>query len=171
VRLRTAGLMFAAGLLVLSGCGSEDGSLDRPATERQVGRAVAKVVTPPVAATSCTGALPLEQGRTFTCQVKLGAGAGTLRASVLQTDDDGALEVEPLDAVLSDAQVARQLKASLNDQFGRSFQVDCGDEGQTVRRPGSTSSCTARDQTSRRKVAVTVEDASGSLSFEVQGEA
>lgn len=153
---------------VLAGCSDDASTLDRPATERSVGRAVAAEVAPPVAATTCAGPLTAGQGERFTCQVRLGAGAGTLEVRVRQVDDDATLEVTPTAAVRSDAELAEALRAQLRQQFDRSFQVDCGDAGPTVRPPDSVLACTARDRTSRRTVDVRIIDEDGTLSFTVR---
>ena len=96
--------------------------------------------------------------------------AGVVRATVTQTDDEGSLDVVPLDAVLADADVAAQAKRSLADRFERSFQVDCGKDPATVRTPGDTFTCTARDRWSRRTIEVTVQDANGTLQFTISPE-
>ena len=157
----------AVAIGILGGCSDDADALDRPATERAVGRAVAAQVAPPVAGTACPGTLTRAKGRRFTCTIELGAGAGTLKVVVRQVDDQGSLDVTPSAAVLSDAAIARSLKALLKAQFDRSFQVDCGDRGDRVRPPGTTLTCTARDRTSRREVTVTITDAAGTQSFEV----
>lgn len=153
-------------LLVLGACSSTAKTLDGPATERAVGRAVAAKVEPAVAATTCPAELPRGKGEEFTCKVELGGKAGTMRVRVSQLDDQGKLSVEPLDAVVSGEATAATLKAKLRTQFKRSFQVTCG-TGWKVRSPGDTFPCRARDKTSRRSVDVTVEDAAGTLSFQV----
>ena len=159
-------LVFCA-VGLISGCSKKANTLDEAGTERAVGRAVAAQVQPTVNATTCNGDLTKGKGRHFTCKVTLGGKAGTLPVVVRQVDAAGTLRVTPSAAVVSDAVIARQLKASLTKQFGRSFQVDCGDGGYQVRAKGSTSTCKARDRTSRRKVVVTVVDTDGTLSFEV----
>ena len=162
--LVVAGLCLAG---LIAGCSKQANALDEAGTERAVGRAVAARVQPTVNATTCDGDLTKGKGRHFTCTVTLGGKAGTLPVVVRQVDDEGTLRVTPRAAVVSDAAIARQLKASLTKQFGRSFQVDCGDSGYRVRAKGSTSTCKARDRTSRRTVTVTVTDTDGTLSFEV----
>lgn len=161
-----AGALLAGALLV--GCSSSADSLDRAATQRQVGRAVAAEVEPAVAATTCPGHLEQRRGGTFSCSIRLGGGAGTLHVTVRQADDEGRLEVSRREAVLAASGIAASLKADLRDTFDRSFQVDCGDAGWKVRKAGDTLTCTARDRSSRRLVEVTVVDASGTLRFDVQ---
>ena len=159
------------GLSVLLGaaaCSDDADTLDRAATQRAVGRKVAAKVEPNVRKTTCPVELPMAEGSSFECTIELASAAGTLRVEVTQTDDRGSLEVVPLAALISDAQITAQLEELLGKQFGRPFAVDCGEKGFRVRPPESTSSCTAADLTSERKVAVTVVDAAGTLAFEVE---
>ena len=159
--------VVAAAVLVLAACSDEASTLDRSATQDAVGEAVAADVEPKVTATRCPDPIEREQGATFTCTVTL-QGAGKLPVTVTQVDADGALEVQPTAAVVTRERIASELKASLKGQFERSFQVNCDDTDEVaVREPDSTSTCIARDASSRRSVTVTVTDASGTLAFAV----
>lgn len=153
--------------VLLGSCAQEPDQLDPDSAERQIAGALAGVVAPPVAEVRCPAPVRLEEGGEFDCEVVLGAGGGTLPVRVVQRDDRGTLEVLPERAVLSARQVADELRSSLGETFGRSFQVDCGTEPATVREPGEQLICRARDQGSRRSVAVTIVDERGSLSFEI----
>lgn len=157
-------------LSVLAGCSSSPEMLDEAATERAVGRAVAAEVGPVVRSTQCAAPIEQEQGATFTCKVAL-KGAGPLAVTVRQVDGEGTLDVEPTAAVVAGKRVASELGASLEEQFERSFQVTCDGAAWQIRQPGSTSTCLARDKTSRRTVTVTVTDVAGTLSFAVGPEA
>ena len=77
----------------------------------------------------------------------------------------------PRSAVVTQERMAAELKATLSEQFGRSFQVACEVDAVAVRAPGSESVCIARDRSSRRNVTVTVTDAAGTLAFAVGDEA
>ncbi len=154
------------GLAALAACSGEAGTLDRPATEVAVGRAVAAEVEPAVTATRCSGELPQDIGGTFTCTVTL-KGAGVLTVQVRQVDGDGELDVTPAAAVVSTDRIVEELTGALRKQFKRSFAVRCEGDPFEVRTPSSTSICTARDKTSTRKVTVTVTDPAGTLAFAV----
>lgn len=151
---------------VLSACGDDSGTLDQAATERAVGRAVAAEVDPAVRSTRCPGSLDRERGATFTCSVTL-EGAGSLPVAVRQVDDEGALDVVPGAAVVTNERITSELRASLESQFERDFAVKCSGDAIEVRAPRSTSTCSAQDETSRRQVTVTVTDTAGTLSFAV----
>jgi hypothetical protein len=165
-----AALAALAGCTVLAGCSDSPGTLDQAATERAVRRAVAAEVTPAVSTATCPG--PIEQGKgaTFSCTVAV-KGAGPLPVRVRQVDGDGKLDVVPAAAVVSDTDIESELERSLKAQFDRSFQAACKGGAWQIRKPGSTSTCIARDKTSRRTVTVTVTDASGTLSFALGPEA
>lgn len=164
---RLVPVLAVSGLLVLAACSDGADTLDQAATERAVGKAVAAKVDPKVTATTCPDPIEREEDGRFTCTVTL-QGAGDLPVSVTQTDEDGTLRVVPGAAVVTQERVTSELKAALKEQFGRSFQVACDlDDDVAVRAPGSTATCTARDATSRRTVAVTVTDTAGTLSFDV----
>lgn len=169
-RVGRAAALLVAGLVLLAACSDEAGTLDQAATQRAVAKAVGGEVDAKVTSAACERPIDRKEGATFTCDVTL-TGAGELPVTVTQLDDEGKLDVEPEAAVVERERIASELKASLKDQFQRSFQVACDDDAATaVRKPGSTSTCTARDATSRRTVTVTVTDTAGTLAFEV-GEA
>lgn len=153
--------------VVVAGCSQEPDRLDAGSAERQIADAVAASVSPPVVEVRCPDRIPLGKDERFDCEVILGEPSGTLPVTAVQRDDAGTLEVIPNRAVLSARQIADQLRDSLRTQFGRSFQVDCGKEAAKVREPGEQTICRARDEMSRRSIAVTVTDERGSLSFEI----
>jgi hypothetical protein len=156
-----------AAVVVLGACAQEPDRLDPGSAERQIAEAVAKVVSPPVVEVRCPSKVPLQQGHEFECDVVLGEPSGTLPVRVVQRDGVGTLDVLPQRAVLSAREIGDQLRDSLRKKFGRSFQVDCGKQAATVREPGEQLICRARDQMSRRSIAVTVTDERGSLTFEI----
>lgn len=167
---RRAGLLLAlaiTGIVLLGGCSDDGGTLDQAATQRAVGKAVAARVDVEVVSTACTEPFDRQEGHTFSCDVKL-EGAGELPVTVTQLDDEGTLDVTPDAAVVTRERIASELKASLKDQFERSFQVACDDlAAVAVYKAGSQVACIARDATSRRTVAVTVTDTAGTLAFAV----
>ncbi|MCU1372447.1 MAG: hypothetical protein JWO77_3641 [Ilumatobacteraceae bacterium] len=156
----------AACVLIVAGCSDSAGSLDEAATERAVGRAVAAEVAPTVTGTDCGEDLEQVEGGTFTCTVTL-KGVGPLAVDVRQVDDEGTLDVAPAAAVVTVERITDELTTSLEKQFKRTFQVRCSGDPIEVRAPASTSTCSAKDATSRRQVTVTVTDTAGTLAFAV----
>lgn len=168
---RRAALGVGALALVLAACGSSPTTLDQAATEAAVAEAVASSpsldgLEVGAADVRCPAEVLVEAGESFECTVSLGE-RGELEVAVEVTDDDGTLDVVPQAALIDPVVAAEQLKATLRSEFGRSFQVDCGDDPAELRAEGDTFTCRARDKTSRRSVTVTVVDAAGTLSFEV----
>lgn len=161
---------MGAGVLAMAlvACGSSPATLDQAATEAAVAEAVAESLELEAGAADvrCPAEVPVAAGEAFACTVSLGE-PGELDVAVEVTDDDGTLDVVPQAALIDPVAAAEQLKATLRSEFGRSFQVDCGDDPAAVRAEGDTFTCRARDKTSRRSVTVTVVDAAGTLSFEV----
>lgn len=168
-------LVVAAAVAALAtACTTEASTLDQAATQRAVGRALADQIEPKVTATTCPADLPLERGEQFDCMVELAGDVGTMPVLVTLIDVDGALQVVPQAALIARPDASTQAKASLDEVFGRSFQVDCGDDagdGLRVFEPGETFECRARDRSSRRTITVTVVDAAGALTFAVVDEA
>lgn len=156
----------ASSLLALTACSDQAGTLDQAATERAVGRAVSAKVEPNVTATRCAGELVQEDGGTFTCTVTL-KGAGSLPVEVRQVDDEGTLDVTPAAAVVATDRIVSELTKALEAQFKRTFTVRCSGDPVQIRPPSSTSTCSAKDETSAREVTVTVTDSAGTLSFAV----
>jgi hypothetical protein len=159
-------LLAAVALATLVGCSSAP-TLDAAGTERAVGRAVAAKVDPVVSETRCPDDLERADGGTFTCTIVL-KGVGELPVDVRQVDDQGTIDVTPTAAVVAKARIVSELTSSLRDQFDRSFTVRCSGKATQIRTPSSTSTCSARDDTSKREIVVTVTDAAGSLAFKVQ---
>ncbi|MFN8018975.1 MAG: DUF4333 domain-containing protein [Acidimicrobiales bacterium] len=163
----SVGLLAVLGVVVaVVGACTSPSTLDRAATESVVRDAADQAIAPRVVQASCPGPLPAGEGRSFRCTARV-AEVGDVRLAVTQVGGKGRLQVRPLDAVLADAAVARQLRAELRRRFGRAFQVTCGDHPWRIWQPGDTFPCRARDRDGRRSVDVTVEDAAGTLSFRV----
>lgn len=165
---RVAAIAAVALVVALAaGCSRDADALEQGSVEHKVARAVADVVSPPIAEVRCPSKIPLGTGVEVTCKVVLADPSGTLPVKVVQRDAVGNLDVVPQRAVLSARQVADSLRVSLRKRFGRSFEVDCGKEAAKVREPGQQLLCRANDKTSQRSVVVTITDQRGSLSFEV----
>ena len=169
--MRGRGALLVVAVLVLvaaaTGCSRDPERLDTGTAEQQISQAVAKTVAPPVVDVRCPQHIPLGPDRRFHCDVVLGDPSGTLPVTAIQRDDAGTIEVVPDRPVLSDHQIAEALRVQLRQQFHRSFQTDCGKAASKVRRPGEQLICRARDQMTRRSVVVTIEDAAGTLSFQI----
>lgn len=162
--LLVAGSIVGGLVGALTGCAGEVEALDPSSVEEQVASALADPLEPAVEVVTCPAELPIDEA--FSCRAALDGVEGELMVEVAYDEVDG-LSVEPSQAVLGGTEIADALRDALDDQFGRTFQVDCGDDGLRVIEPGTTVVCRANDGGSRRSVDVTVEDAAGSLAFEV----
>lgn len=168
---RRPGLVAVAALALLvahPACSPDGpGTLDVPATEAAVAEVVAAGVAPGVDGVRCPEEIERTADTTVTCRADLADGAGELRLEVRVLDDDGTLDVEPLDAVVDRDRVATELRDELAATYERDFTVDCGDDGVEVVAPGGTVTCRATDDDGTRDVTVTVADAAGTLRFDV----
>jgi hypothetical protein len=159
---------LASVLLGASACGAGSQVLDPSELDASVSDAVAQGlgVEGDQVAVACPDAVPLQADRRTTCAVEV-EELGALEATVVQVDDKGAVEVELGAALIDRAEVAASLRATLREELGRSFQVDCGDDPAELVPVGDTFPCRARDADSRRSVDVTVVDGTGAVSFEI----
>lgn len=166
-RARAVALVLAVALGTTA-CGDDDGViLDRAATEDAVAEVVADGLAVDVDDVVCPDEIERTAGAATACRGVLADDVGDVRLEVRQTDDEGTLDVEVLDAVVDRAAVARQLDDELTSTYERDFTVDCGGGGLAVVAPDSSFVCDATDAEGARDVTVTVTDPAGTLRFEV----
>ncbi|MGH9225899.1 MAG: DUF4333 domain-containing protein [Acidimicrobiales bacterium] len=108
----------------------------------------------------------ISQGDQFECTAII--DGQPLRIQVTQTDDDGQIEGEPLQAVIDVAKATTVLTDEIRSQTGVAVTVTCSDKRALVQDVGSTFDCQARlpNGTSQR-VMVTVKDVEGNVDFRV----
>lgn len=154
------------GALLGAGCG-------RPA-ELDVGQAEARIATSladtfeiEVDEVTCPEDVEVEAEATFTCSARV--GGETLEVEVRQTDDEGALRVEPTRAVLVTARVEADIAEVLADRFARDdVEVSCPGGPQRFEAPDATFTCEAVDGDESKAVEVRVRDARGALTYTLQ---
>lgn len=172
-RKRGARAVVAAALLIGAGVGpgcgrsSQPTTLDTPATERAIDRAIGGRIETDVREVRCPEEIERGAGRRFTCRAVLAGGQGQVRLRVRQQPRGTDLDVDLLDAVLDRTAVADDLRRQLVKVFLRRFTVDCGDDKVDVVAPKSTFTCRAEDPNGARTVTVTVVDAAGTVSYDV----
>jgi hypothetical protein len=106
----------------------------------------------------------IKKGDTFTCTAIV--EGQSLRLAVTQTDDEGTVDGQPEQALLSVEKATTAIESSIREQTGIAAQVDCGDKAVLVKDVGATFDCTARaPDGSTRRVAVTVKDLEGNVDF------
>jgi hypothetical protein len=148
----------ALGLLVVgaigAGCGKE---LDSSGPERAIKDAVERNYDVEVSEVDCPERVEVEAGATFDCIVMV--PEDRLAARVTQTDEDGRVEFELVQQLLTRESVA---KAIAQEYQARS--VDCGERDFWVSRPGESFRCTAKDETGAEgTIEVTVRDTEGNI--------
>lgn len=163
-RHRVVVATVGAALLGLAGCG-RPAVLDVDRAEGRIRASVAETFDVPVAAVRCPERVEVEAGSSFSCDVELAEDA-TLRVSVRQTDDEGALSVRPTQAVLVTTRVEADIADVLADRFSRDdVEVSCPGGPQRLEDPDATFTCTAIDGEERKEVEVKVRDAQGALTY------
>lgn len=162
----------AVALLVLGGlggvgCSSQD-QLDMGRSERQIVADLSKTYAVPVTDAQCPDKVVVKRGAAFRCTVAVGGASQRLEVQAVQRNDKGDLLVAAKAAVVHTDQVAADISGRLNEQFKRSFVTNCGAAATKVVAPGSQFDCQAADGSSRRVVTATVQDAQGTLTYEVR---
>ncbi|MCB1031542.1 MAG: DUF4333 domain-containing protein [Acidimicrobiales bacterium] len=152
------------GWLTLVAACSTQRNLDNQSVIQQVQEKVSASLKPEVVKVDCPEPIKVKQGATIDCSVQLANDAGTVPVRLTQTNDQGHLDIELLAPVLSDAQIARQLRAVLVKQYSRSFEVECGNDPARVRPLGESFLCRAHDGSDQRSITVSVKD-DATLSF------
>ena len=165
-----AAALLVVALAALSACSSDADTLDQPATERAVTKAVQADLPQTVERVTCPEPIPLGESTTVRCQAELTGVVGAMGLDVEQVADD-ELDVTLLDAVIDPALVADELERQLLATYLRTFTADCGAAGAEVLAPGSTVPCTVADDADgvERAATATVDDAAGTLRFSVAG--
>lgn len=150
-------------LVAVAAC-SQPATLDGDRTEASIRSRLAEALDLPVSEVSCPGDVAIEAGGHFRCQATTPGGA--IDVVVRQTDDDGALAVEPTRAVLVTERVVDDIVAVLGDRFDRhDATVTCDGPDVRIEEVGATFTCEARDGAEARTVEVRVRDTRGALTY------
>ncbi len=157
------GVAAALATGVLVGCG-QAAVLDVDRAEARIAASLGDTFDVDVGAVDCPDEVEVEQGARFSCTAEV--GEATLVVEVVQTDDDGALRVEPTQAVLVTSRVEADIAEVLADRFDRAdVEVTCPGGPQRLAPPDATFTCTAVDGDERKDVEVRVRDAQGALTY------
>ena len=166
-RLRLRGLPVGAvavlGVVLAVGCG-QPAVLDVERAEARIATSLADTFDVEVGRVNCPEEVRVHAGSTFACTAAI--GDATLEVDVRQTDDEGALTVEPAQAVLVTARVEADIAEVLADRFDRAdVEVTCPGGPQRLEAPDATFTCTAVDGDESKEVEVRVRDAQGALTY------
>lgn len=158
--------------LALAGCsakvsvgGGGGKELNTENAERLIQQQLGAQYGVPIDGVDCP-ARKAKKGDVFECQAMF--DGQSLRLKVTQTNDDGYVEGEPVQAVIDTVKAADAFSSSIRDQTGLAVRVTCTDHKLLVADVGSTFDCgmTAADGSTRR-VAVTVKDVEGNVTFQL----
>ncbi len=158
--------MLAAALVAIAlgaGCG-RPAELDVDQAEARIATSLAETFDVEVTGVACPEDVQVEAGATFACTAQI--DGESLDVDVRQTDDEGALLVEPTRAVLVTARVEDDIAAVLADRFDRDdVEVSCPGGPQRLEAPDATFTCDAVDGDETKDVEVRVRDAQGALTY------
>jgi hypothetical protein len=154
-------LAVLAVAVLAAGCGKE---LDAAGPEQAIKDAVERNYRVAVADVSCPDGVDAEKGGTFQCEVEL--PDDILTATVTQTDDDGRVEYQLAQQVLTRESVSKAIAEEYNAR-----SVNCGARDYWVSRPGESFRCRAKDDTgSTGVVLVTIRDTEGNIDLQLADE-
>lgn len=150
-------------LALAAACG-RPAVLDVDRAEARIQTSLTETFDVEVASVRCPDEVEVEEGASFSCDARL--SDATLEVTVRQTDDEGALSVEPTRAVLVTERVEADIAEVLDDRFSRDdVDVSCPGGPQRLEEPEATFTCTAIDGDERKEVEVKVRDAQGALTY------
>ncbi len=161
-------ILMSTAVLLVTGCAKGAG-LNTSGVERAVTEKLTVAYKPlKVGATKCPSKVSLEKGTTFTCETEV---AGSMvGVKVTTTDDAGAIRFETTKAVLQIWDVQRDLEAKLHaayDEPGDVLDIKAQCNGLAVRvlAVGSTFRCDVTVSAEKMVQEVTVEDATGNVTY------
>ena len=140
MRLRScvAGLAVTVGAVVAVGCGSD--TVDASQAEDGIENSSLSTSTTQITSASCPDDVTKEDGKTFTCDVKL-SGGGKAEVTVTQTSDHNTFSYafKPGSVVLPGSEVDKQIEKELADAGVENATVNCPDEVPV--KPNTTVTC------------------------------
>lgn len=159
----TVVLVLFAGCQFSASCGGKNLNVKKAeeflstTLEREVG-------TKPDSVT-CPGPVKLEKDKESECTAKY--GAATAKISLVQHNDEGGVTVKGVTGIL----IASSLERQISDKFGKKLNahltVECGERVRAAV-VGESFTCVAKDaKGASGTIAVTVEDVSGKVRFEL----
>jgi hypothetical protein len=135
-------LLLVLGLALASACSSEPPELDLAKAEREIQELVVNAYgdAVEVGAVTCPDKVVQEKGDTFTCTIQV--DDQDLAIGLRQTDDDGAVRIRALEALISNAKAERFVSSYAARKGTPVSSVSCGQGRISVRLPGERIACT-----------------------------
>jgi hypothetical protein len=156
-------LAALAGCGALGGCGAQaaGSTIDATKLNNQISTGLAQrfgIAAPPV---RCPPAEANRRGTTFRCSAAVDGQALTIAAAV--NDDQGNVDWQPSDALISTPRTVAAIDRQFSDQLGAPVTADCGPRPLSVVAVGATITCAATVNGSSRRVTVTARDLAGNV--------
>lgn len=156
------GLLFV-GCQFSASCGNKNIDMEKgrefvsSALESQVGQKPTNV--------TCPDRVASKKDATFECTVSF--GSATAKVSIVQTDDKGGVSITSVTGILLASKLEAQIAESLGQKLNAHVTVNCGERVRAAV-AGDKFLCEAKDaKGASGKVAVSVEDTSGKVSFAI----
>lgn len=160
-RAVTAILMVVVGALAAVGCG--DDNVDASKAESGIEGSSLSTSTTDITSASCPDDVKKENGKTFTCDVKL-SGGGKAEVTVTQTSNHNTFSYayKPGSVVLPGSKVDKQIEQELADAGVQDATVNCPDKVPV--KTGTTVTCPVTGASGRQAtVSFEFSDSSGTV--------
>ena len=137
--MRKLTLLAVLGLLATAGCGGDD-TVDSSKAEEGIESSPLSTSTTEITSASCPDDVKKEEGKTFTCDVKL-SGGGKAQVTVTQASDRNTFTYtfKSGSVVLPGAAVDKEVEQSLADAGVEGATVNCPDSVPV--KPGTSVTC------------------------------
>ncbi len=136
--MRMLSLLVVCGLLAMAGCG--DDTVDASKAEEGIESSPLSTSATQITSSSCPDDVKKEEGKTFTCDVKL-SGGGKAQVTVTQTSDRNTFTYtfKSGSVVLPGSAVDKEVEQSLADAGVEGATVNCPDSVPV--KPGTSVTC------------------------------
>ena len=159
--MRKLSILAVFGLLAMAGCG--DDTVDASKAEEGIESSPLSTSTTNITSASCPDDVKKEEGKTFTCDVKL-SGGGKAEVTVTQTSDRNTFTYafKSGSVVLPGSAVDKEVEQSLADAGVEGATVNCPDSVPV--KPGTSVTCPITTANGRQATtAFTFSDSSGTV--------
>ena len=140
-------------------------ALDSTKLEKAIRKEVEAKLPIRIGTVSCPNEVKIAEGDVFACLVEI--DNQQLEIEVTQTDDDGNVDFEAVEAVLDVGQATDFVEDYATKQAGRATSANCGESRVLILEPGRTFMCNVTDGTNTGTATVTVKDVDGNVSVKL----
>jgi hypothetical protein len=170
-----AGAILAGAVaMAIGGCSASVSiggkKIDAGKLERSISETVSGSVGVVPERVDCPDDVALKKGHTFQCTARVNGQDAAVR--VTQSDDDGNVRFENVDALLSTQKLVDAIANGVNQQTGRRVTVNCGSRQVLVEPVGARLSCQAVTASGESEtITVNVLDRQGNVNWRLDGSA